>query len=111
MATYNGVTAIQTPDGNIFNLAVGATGATGSRGTSIFYSTQEPASSATSLTTASIALPSGYSLMIGDLVICKNGLLFRLTATSGTATYLTTLVGPQGATGPTGPTGNAIWQS
>ena len=106
MATYNGVTAIQTPDGNIFNLAIGSNG---TRGTSMFYSSQAPASSATSLTVANISLPSGYSLMVGDLIICSNGLLFRLTNTNGTATYCTTLKGANGSNGSNGADGTVYW--
>lgn len=98
----------------------GDTGPRGLAGADIFSSLSPAPTSNDKLSLNVINVPEGKSIDVGDLVLCANGNLFKITNVDNTYAYTTYLyslrgptgaqgpqglTGPQGATGPQGPTG------
>ena len=72
-------------------------GDSGSNGYSILYSNRSDTSSTTEyISKDSMTMPSGYTVKVGDMILCLDGNLFRITSIATSAygvSYLTSLKG------------------
>lgn len=75
----------------------GDKGDSGSNGYSILYSNRSDTSSTTEyISKDSMTIPSGYTVKVGDMILCLDGNLFRITSIATSAygvSYLTSLKG------------------
>lgn len=75
----------------------GEKGDSGSNGYSILYSNRSDTSSTTeNISKDSMTIPSGYTVKVGDMILCLDGNLFRITSIATSAygvSYLTSLKG------------------